>query len=66
MPSGGSEEPSNISKHLEEQRKSLTRLTPSQAFERIKQNPEAILIDTRPASFREAEGAIPGAIIIER
>lgn len=26
----------------------------------------ALVVDTRPASYREAEGALPGAIVVER
>lgn len=57
---------SNIAAHLESQRGSLQRLSPSEALDRIKQNPGAVLIDTRPSSFRETEGILPDAIVIER
>lgn len=57
---------SKIATYLEAQRSGLIRLDPKQASERLQENPGAVLIDTRPASFRDAEGSIPGAIIIER
>lgn len=45
-------------------RTQLDRLSPREAYEA--QRAGAILVDTRPAINRDAEGTIPGALIIER
>ncbi|WRT63167.1 uncharacterized protein IL334_000070 [Kwoniella shivajii] len=57
---------SKIEIYLEEKRKNVLRLDPKEAFEQVGKKDGAIMIDTRPCSFREKEGSIPGAIIIER
>jgi hypothetical protein len=57
---------SKIERYLEEKRNRLTRIEPKEALEAVKQEEGTVLIDTRPESFRQAEGAIPGALIIER
>lgn len=42
----------------------LDRLTPIEAYEAVRSG--AVLIDIRPALNREAEGRVPGALVIER
>lgn len=51
--------------HLLEQRRArLDRLDPHRALEA--QLRGALLVDTRPVADREAEGHIPGAVVIDR
>jgi rhodanese-related sulfurtransferase len=49
---------------LADARTRLDRLTPAEAREA--QNGGAVLVDIRPQVNREAEGEIPGAVIVER
>jgi rhodanese-related sulfurtransferase len=49
---------------LDQARGRLRRLDPVQAHEAIKAG--AILVDTRPEAQRRAEGAVPGALLVER
>ncbi|MFC7329438.1 rhodanese-like domain-containing protein [Marinactinospora rubrisoli] len=49
---------------LERRRRGLDRLTPAEAHAAVARG--ALLVDTRPESYRVAEGAIPGAVVIER
>ena len=49
---------------LAEARANLVRLTPEEALEAQREG--AVLVDTRPEADRRAEGAIPGAAVIER
>ncbi|HEY0643338.1 MAG TPA: rhodanese-like domain-containing protein [Nocardioides sp.] len=49
---------------LAEARAGLVRLTPGEAM--AAQREGAVLVDTRPEADRRAEGAIPGAVVIER
>ena len=42
----------------------LRRLTPHEAFAALQR--QALLVDIRPAGQRQDEGAIPGAVVIER
>ncbi len=49
---------------LSQARGRLRRLDPVQAHEAIKAG--AILVDTRPEAQRRAEGAVPGALLVER
>jgi rhodanese-related sulfurtransferase len=49
---------------LREARSTLSRLSPYEAL--VAQNAGALIVDTRSAADRIAEGAIPGAVIIER
>ena len=58
--------PSRVDNLLAAKRAGLRRLTPSEAFDLVRRDPAALLVDTRPAHYREAEGAIPGAISVER
>ncbi|CAA2990719.1 Hypothetical predicted protein [Olea europaea subsp. europaea] len=44
----------------------ISRLTGKEAYEAAQTGNGTTLIDTRPAIFREQEGAIPGAIVMER
>lgn len=55
---------SSIDALLAEARARLTRLTPREALEA--QAAGALLVDTRSERDRAAEGAIPGALVIER
>jgi len=57
--------PSQIEQYLERKRSAIDRVDAKAAYESI-QNGKGVIIDTRPESFRAAEGAIPGAVIIER
>jgi hypothetical protein len=57
--------PSQIEQYLEKKRGAIDRVGAKAAYERI-QSGQGVIIDTRPESFRVAEGAIPGALIIER
>jgi hypothetical protein len=58
--------PSQIETYLEKKRDIIQRIDPSTANERIGRKDGTTIIDTRPESFRKAEGYIPGALIIER
>ena len=53
-----------IEEILEAARRRIVRLTPEQAASAW--NGGGVLVDIRPASQREAEGELPGALIIER
>ncbi len=55
---------SNIDALLESARARIQRLTPSEAAAR--QLDGALLVDTRPEAQRRRDGAIPGALVIER
>lgn len=58
---------SKIEQYLDTKRQSLVRLSPRESYAESQQNKDTVvLIDIRPSSFRQAEGAIPGALIIER
>ena len=56
--------PRTIDQVLESARTRITRLTPLQAEQAWRAG--AVLVDIRPAAQREAEGLVPGALIIER
>lgn len=58
--------PSRVDDLLAAKRAHLHRLTPIEAFGLVSRDSSAFLVDTRPALYREAEGAIPGAVIVER
>jgi rhodanese-related sulfurtransferase len=53
-----------IDRLLAEARQHLDRLTPQQAAQAAEHG--ALLVDTRPAELRERDGAIPGAVLVER
>ena len=53
-----------IDEVLESARRRMTRLTPAQA--RSARCSGAVVVDIRPAAQREAEGGLPGALVIER
>lgn len=55
---------SRIDERLAEARQGLTRLTPEQA--RRAQLDGALLVDTRTAAHRRAQGELPGALVIDR
>ena len=54
----------SVDQLLEEARSRITRVTPAQAAERVAGG--AVLVDIRPQSQREAEGEVPGAVVVER
>ncbi|MGP3966360.1 rhodanese-like domain-containing protein [Streptomyces sp. 6N223] len=54
----------SIDAHLAAVRRTLDRLDPRQAFAAVRAG--AVLVDTRPEFQRAADGAVPGALIIER
>lgn len=58
--------PSQIESYLEKKRNAIKRVDPKTAHEKVESGDGTTIIDTRPESFRAAEGAIPGAVIIER
>ena len=49
---------------LAEARHDLVRLTPAEAL--AAQRRGAVLVDVRPEAHRLAEGALPGAVVVER
>lgn len=49
---------------LAEARSRITRVTPAEAARRLAAG--ALLVDIRPQSQREAEGEVPGALVVER
>lgn len=49
---------------LESSRARISRLTPAQAADAWRAG--AVVVDIRPAAQRESEGALPGALVIER
>jgi len=49
---------------LSEARSGLKRLSPQEAYDA--QRAGAVLVDVRPQGSREAEGELPGAVVIER
>jgi rhodanese-related sulfurtransferase/mannose-6-phosphate isomerase-like protein (cupin superfamily) len=55
----------NIDEMLAAARARLQRLSPRDAYEAFTKA-EAVLVDIRPASQRELEGAIEGALVVER
>ena len=56
--------PRTIDKVLESARRRIVRLTPEGAEQAWRAG--AVVVDIRPAAQREAEGFVPGALIIER
>ena len=54
----------SIDQILAEARTRLDRLTPAEAFAAFSRG--AVLVDIRPEAQRAREGAIPGALIVER
>ena len=59
-------EESRIAKYLDSKRAGIERVSPKEAYEALQNDEGVLLVDTRPASFRDQEGSIPGAVIIER
>jgi rhodanese-related sulfurtransferase len=56
--------PRSIDVLLADARAGLVRLTPEEALRA--QADGAVLVDIRPEASRRAEGAIPGAVVVER
>ncbi len=54
----------SIDQLLEEARSRISRVTPHEAVRRMADG--AVLVDIRPQSQREAEGEVPGALVVER
>ncbi len=59
-----SSHPANVDALLHGARRQLDRVDPHEALAALHDG--ALLVDTRPASFRRAEGVIPGAVVVER
>jgi len=57
-------EPSGIDRLLEEARAGLDRVEPVDLADEVAAG--ALVVDLRPAVNRETEGALPGAVVIER
>ena len=55
---------SQIARVLEESRRNLVRVEPEDLAAEMAAG--ALVVDTRSAAHRETEGALPGAIVIER
>jgi rhodanese-related sulfurtransferase len=53
-----------IDQQLAEARSRITRLSPAEAARRVAAG--AVLVDIRPQSQREADGEVPGALVVER
>lgn len=56
--------PRSIDEVLAETRGRLHRLQPAEAAARMAGG--ALLVDTRPVAQREADGEVPGALVVER
>jgi rhodanese-related sulfurtransferase len=56
--------PRSIDDVLDEARGRLHRLEPAEAAARMATG--ALLVDTRPVAQREADGEVPGALVVER
>ena len=56
--------PRPIDEVLEEARGRLDRLKPAEAAARVAGG--ALLVDTRPIAQRQADGEVPGALVVER
>jgi rhodanese-related sulfurtransferase len=54
----------SIDELLSDAQSSLSRLSPKEA--QSAQQSGAVLVDIRPQASREAEGSLPGAVVIER
>jgi rhodanese-related sulfurtransferase len=54
----------SVDQLLEEARSRITRVTPAEAARRVADG--AVLVDIRPQSQREADGEVPGALVVER
>ena len=54
----------SIDELLAEARSRITRVTPHEAAQRVADG--AVLVDIRPQSQREADGEVPGALVVER
>lgn len=59
-----SAEPSRIDQRLDAARARIDRVPPDRLAEELVAG--ALLVDLRPAADREADGDLPGAIVIER
>ncbi len=63
-PVDSSPRPRSIDEVLDETRGRLHRLQPAEAAARVAAG--ALLVDTRPVAQREADGEVPGALVVER
>ncbi|MBM7808809.1 rhodanese-related sulfurtransferase [Geodermatophilus bullaregiensis] len=54
----------SVDELLAEARARITRVTPAEAARRVAGG--AVLVDIRPQSQREADGEVPGALVVER
>jgi rhodanese-related sulfurtransferase len=55
---------SSVDKVLAESRRNLERVEPEQLAEKLADG--ALVVDIRPAENRDAEGALPGAVVVDR
>jgi rhodanese-related sulfurtransferase len=55
---------SEIDRLLAEARQQLTRVSPREAADQMRDG--ALLVDTRPVELRRRDGEIPGALIVDR
>ncbi len=58
-------DPLSVDELLERARSQLERLDPAQAAQALAEG-DAVLVDIRPDANRAAEGAVPGAHVVER
>jgi len=58
--------PLTVDDVLARARAGLERLDPGQADLALRTDPDAVLVDIRPQAVREAEGEVPGALVVER
>ena len=54
----------SIDELLERARAGLVRVSPEEAADAMRAG--ALLVDTRPSGLRDADGEIPGAVVIDR
>jgi rhodanese-related sulfurtransferase len=54
----------SIGQALARARAGLVRLTPGEAYDAVRRG--AVLVDIRPSVNRDAEGELPGALVIDR
>ena len=57
-------EPSRIAQHLAAAREALDRVEPDELADVVANG--ALVVDIRPESNRREEGALPGAVVVER
>jgi rhodanese-related sulfurtransferase len=58
------QQPARIDRHLAEQRNQLQRVQPDELIRYVEA--DALIVDTRPIEQRDRDGALPGAVVIDR